>query len=170
MGPWRASFAAILGAAALAAPAPAAEVITGRVVSVHDGDTLAVLDATKVQHKIRLSGIDAPELGQPFGQASRQNLARLAFKRDARADCPKRDRYGRAVCRVLVDGRDVSLEQLRDGMAWHFKRYEHEQPAHERELYGGTEDAARAQRNGLWRDREPVAPWAWRASTREKRR
>lgn len=153
---------AILWAAVLVAPAASADVITGRVVSVHDGDTLTLLDASNVQHKVRLSGIDAPELGQPFGEVSRQNLARIAFKRDAHAACPKRDRYGRAVCRVLVDGRDVSLEQIRDGMAWHFKRYEGEQPPEERTRYGATELAARAQRSGLWQDPNAVEPWVWR--------
>jgi len=44
-----------------------AETITGRVVGIADGDTVTVLDAQKVQHKIRLAGIDAPEKAQPFG-------------------------------------------------------------------------------------------------------
>ena len=47
---------------------------TGRVVSVTDGDTVKVLDAKKVQHKIRLTGIDAPEKNQAFGNASKKHL------------------------------------------------------------------------------------------------
>ena len=53
--------------------------ITGKVVSVADGDTITVLDADKTQHKIRLNGIDAPEKAQPFGQRSKQSLSDLVF-------------------------------------------------------------------------------------------
>ena len=49
--------------------------IEGRIVGVHDGDTITLLDVDNRQHKIRLDGIDAPELGQPFGRASKQHLA-----------------------------------------------------------------------------------------------
>ena len=76
----------------------------GTVVGVADGDTLTLLDASHTQHRIRLDGIDAPERTQPYGQRARQSLAALAHGRVARADCPKVDRYGRAVCRVIVDG------------------------------------------------------------------
>ena len=53
--------------------------IEGRVVSVADGDTVTVLDAAKVQHKIRLSGIDAPEKAQAFGNRSKESLSDLVF-------------------------------------------------------------------------------------------
>lgn len=49
-----------------------AEVLTGHVVGVTDGDTITVLDAAKVQHKIRVAGIDAPEKKQAFGQVSKE--------------------------------------------------------------------------------------------------
>ena len=55
----------------------------GRVVGIHDGDTITLLDASKTQHKIRLAGIDAPELKQAFGTRSRQNLSNMAYDRDA---------------------------------------------------------------------------------------
>ena len=63
-----------------------AEIVTGRVVGVADGDTITVLDADKVQHKIRLAGIDAPEKKQPFGNRSKESLSELTFDKtvDAR--------------------------------------------------------------------------------------
>jgi len=62
----------VMAAAMLAAiPAAAAEPITGRVVSVHDGDTITVLTDGR-QVKVRLHGIDAPELGQAYGQAAKR--------------------------------------------------------------------------------------------------
>ena len=97
--------------------------IEGRIVGVHDGDSITLLDANNRQHKIRLDGIDAPELGQPFGRASRQHLAELLASREAVAECSKIDRFRRRVCRVLVGGADAGLEQVRAGMAWYCRRY-----------------------------------------------
>ncbi len=74
-----------------------AETIIGRVVGVADGDTITVLDANKVQHKIRLSGIDAPEKKQPFGNRSKESLSGLAFDKTVDVETSKRDRYGRQV-------------------------------------------------------------------------
>ena len=51
--------------------------ITGKVVSVTDGDTIKVLDSTSIQYKVRLTGIDAPERDQPYGDASREHLASI---------------------------------------------------------------------------------------------
>jgi len=90
--------------------------IEGRIVGVTDGDTITLLDADNRQHKIRLNGIDAPELGQPFGRASKLHLAELVANREAVAECSKTDRYGREVCRVLVGGADAGLEQLQAGL------------------------------------------------------
>ena len=70
--------------------------------SVADGDTITVLDASKVQYKIRLSGIDAPEKAQPFGDRSKQNLARMVFNKDVSIEWSKQDRYGRIVGKVMV--------------------------------------------------------------------
>ena len=89
----------------------------GTVVGIADGDTRTLLDAGKTTHRIRIDGIDAPERTQAHGQRARQSLADLSQGRTAHADCPKHDRYGRAVCRVTVDCVDVGLEQIRRG-AW----------------------------------------------------
>jgi endonuclease YncB( thermonuclease family) len=141
--------------------------LAGRVIAVADGDTITLLDADKRQHRIRLDGIDAPEKAQAFGDRSRQSLRALAHDHAAVAHCPKLDKYGRRVCRVLVDGQDVGLEQVRRGMAWHFKRYENEQTPDDRYAYAEAEAEARAERLGLWRDAEPEPPWAFRARKRE---
>ncbi len=141
-----------------------ADVVTikGYVVGVHDGDSITLLDANKRQHKIRLAGIDAPELGQPFGRASKQHLAELLANRDAVAECSKIDRYRRDVCRVVVGGVDAGLEQLRAGMAWFFRRYDKELPSDRRTLYAEAEAQAQSELRGLWAVAEPVPPWSWR--------
>ena len=75
--------------------------ITGKVVGVADGDTLTILDATNVQHKIRLADIDAPESGQPYGNRAKQRLRALVAGKSVTADCREKDKYGRDVCTVI---------------------------------------------------------------------
>lgn len=139
-----------------------AETVKGRVVGVADGDTITVLDADKVQHKIRLSGIDAPEKKQAFGNRSKESLSDLVFDKTVIVETEKRDRYGRQIGKVLVEGQDVNLVQVERGMAWFYRQYRSELSANDRRLYEAAEDAARAGRRGLWRDTEPVPPWDFR--------
>lgn len=133
------------------------------VVGISDGDTLTARcgEAEGAQTvTVRLAEIDAPEKAQPFGQRSRQALAALCFKRQARVSVQTKDRYGRSVARVECDGVDASAEQVRAGMAWVFDRY-----VKDRSLYA-LQDEARAAGRGLWADVAPVAPWEWRAVRR----
>ena len=101
----------------LAAPRAFADTLTGKVVKVANGDTVTILD-NNTQHKIRLQGIDAPERKQPFGNASRKHLATLVAGKEITVMWENRDRYGRIVRFVIVDGQDVNLAQVKVGMAW----------------------------------------------------
>jgi endonuclease YncB( thermonuclease family) len=76
--------------------------VEGIVVSVADGDTITVLDSDKVQHRVRIAGIDAPEKGQPFGNASRKRMSELVARKEVRVEFDKYDRYGRIVGKVWV--------------------------------------------------------------------
>ena len=138
--------------------------IAGRVVSVADGDTITVLDDAKTQYKVRLDAIDAPELGQPFGQASKKALSEMVFGQDVVVIRKTTDRYGRTVGHVLIDGRDVNLAMLEAGMAWHYKEYD------KNKRLAAAEIAAKEAKIGLWRDGGAVAPWDWRAAARTKRK
>lgn len=143
-----------------------AQTITGKVVSVADGDTITVLDEQLVQHKIRLAGIDAPERKQPFGQRAREHLSILVAGRVVSVPSEKQDRYGRTVGVVLVDGRDANLAMVQAGFAWHYKKYEAEQVKSDRLLYSRAETETKAAGHGLWSDAEPIAPWDWRSGRR----
>jgi len=140
--------------------------IEGKVVAVQDGDTITVLDASKKQHRIRFAGIDAPERGQPFGNAAKERLSELVFRQAVIADCYKKDRYRREICRVFRNGADIALEMIRAGYAWHFKRYADEQTPEERARYELAENEARLRKRGLWRDTDPLPPWEWRRGRR----
>ena len=80
----------------------------------------------------------------------------------------KRDRYGRIVGRVEVDGRDVNLDQLREGSAWVYLQYIRELTKTDQRLYLDAEKQARNDSLGLWQDHQPEPPWEWRKTTRSR--
>lgn len=139
-----------------------AEVLPGHVVGVSDGDTITVLDDMNRRHVIRLMGIDAPEKKQAFGQKAKQSLSELVFDKDVSITWFKKDRYGRTVGKVLVKDIDVCLEQIRRGLAWHYKQYEREQSIEDRTRYAEAERSARVARVGLWIDEHPTEPSKFR--------
>ena len=142
--------------------ANATNVLQGLVVGVSDGDSLTLLDAEKRQHKIRLQGIDAPEMKQAYGQKSKESLSKLVFNKTIKVHWSKKDRFGRTVGQVMLADIDICLEQVRRGMAWHFKDYQDEQSEKDRELYDRAETQAREQRLGLWQDAAPIEPSVFR--------
>lgn len=101
--------------------------------------------------KVRLAGIDAPEKAQDFGSASKKHHSDKVFGRTATVEWTKMDKYGRVIGRVLLDGDDVCLEQVRAGLAWHYKAYAKELAKSQRLAYSAAEDQARLDKAGLWR-------------------
>lgn len=140
--------------------------MTGKIVQVSDGDTINIL-IDRQTHRIRLASIDAPETahgsarpGQPFGEASRRNLADYVAGKTVTLICYEKDRYGRDVCDVPVDDTTANRLQVEKGMAW-----ANQQGAgkflRDRSL-PELEKQARAQKLGLWSEPNAVAPWVWR--------
>lgn len=136
-----------------------AATIEGMVVGIVDGDTITVQDARNVRHRIHLAGIEAPRKFQAYGQRAKDSLSSLVFRLQVSVQTSKRDKYGRELGKVLVGGRDASLEQIKSGFAWHSKAYEGQQSPEDRRAYAAAEAEARTQRAGLWRDAHPVPPW-----------
>jgi endonuclease YncB( thermonuclease family) len=145
------------------------DVLRGRVVRIADGDTITLLDSLNAQHRIRLQGIDAPESHQDFGAQSKKSLSDMIFDKQVAAVCDKTDQYGRQVCKIMLDDKDINLEQVKAGMAWHYKEYEREQSADDRELYAHAEDEARRARRGLWVNANPVEPSEFRRTEKRER-
>ena len=141
--------------------------LTGRTVRVTDGDTIVILSDGNVQHKIRLQGIDAPERKQAFGTKSKEHLSDSVAGKFVIVEYGKRDRYGRVIGKVLVGGKDVCLEQIIAGFAWHYKKYQNEQTASDRQRYADAENEARDAKRGLWQDPHAIAPWDYRAAKRK---
>ena len=90
----------------------------------------------------------------------------MVFSKRVIVEYDKQDRYGRTLGKVLVGGRDACLEQVRAGLAWHYKYYENEQSPEDRRAYAQAEVEARAARRGLWADANPVPPWDFRNGRR----
>lgn len=127
----------------------------GTVVGIADGDTFKLLTPAKEQSKIRLSEIDTPERGQPFGTWAKQQLAAMIFQKDVAILVVDVDRYGRTVGRVYVGDLDVNAELVHIGAAWVYDKY-----ATDASLYVLQEEAIKEGR-GLW-SQPAVAPWEWR--------
>ena len=141
-----------------------------QVQHLSDGDSFVVRTEDGRRIPIRLSAIDAPEKIQPFGDASRRSLRSLIDGKSLTIFPIKRDPYGRTVAKVLVSDQDIGLEQIRAGMAWHYRRYESEQSPVDRRDYAAAERRARAERVGLWADEGPVPPWRFREEQRRGQR
>jgi endonuclease YncB( thermonuclease family) len=153
-----------------------ADTLQGKVVKVADGDTVTIIDDNGKKHRIRLAGIDAPERGQPYGDVSTQGLVELVSGKTVTIEYEKRDRYKRVVGKVLVDPPgevfcmaldcvkkiDAGLEQIKVGLAWHYKKYQSEQSKEDREAYSEAENIARGKQSGLWKGKEVIPPWNWR--------
>lgn len=141
--------------------------LEGRVVRVADGDTFTLLVGTD-QKRVRMASIDAPEVGkdrerpgQPFAQASKDGLARLIAGKQLRLSCYERDHYGRDVCDVLLDDGDTAnRKQVAAGLAW--ANMEGKGKFMRDPALPALEQQARRARLGVWRDDNPVQPWAWR--------
>ena len=125
------------------------------VVGVYDGDTITVRTTETI--KIRLHGIDSPELKQPFGQASKQALSGLVFGKNVTVKPDKKDRYGRTIARVETDGQDVSTTMVETGMVHWYQQY----AKHDTELQS-AQTKAKSAKLGVWSVPDAIAPWEFR--------
>lgn len=139
--------------------------LTGRVVRVGDGDTITVEDPSGKAWKVRLVGIDAPELAQPFGEHSRESLFRMTRGKTVRVRWQEQDQFDRVLGEVYLGDQNVNEAQVRAGCAW---KYLHANSA----ALASAERAARASKAGLWAHENPTPPWEFRRNEprRERRR
>lgn len=140
--------------------------------STRDGDTLLVraddtirdLTGCDLTCKVRLFGIDCPELDQPYGIPARDRL------KDMLSDYPfvslgvrDVDQYGRLVAEIIVDDFVVNTQLLAEGYAVAYRRWLREK----RSEYLQAERIARSHKLRFWSQDKIVTPKQWR---RDKRR
>ena len=135
-------------------PAPTASVTWWRCIGVTDGDTFTCLDTAGKQQKVRISEIDAPELGQPYGRNARDKLAELVFGKSLAVIPIRSTADGLVICKVSVDGKDIGREMVVAGAAW-------TEPQSESPLIKDQQDAQKGKR-GLWSEASPTPPWEFR--------
>ena len=133
-----------------------AETLSGRVISVTDGDTVVFLTGGN-ELRVRLTEIDAPENDQPFGDEATAMLADMVSQDLVTLESEGTDRYGRTLGRFYVGDLDVNREMVRQGGAWVYRDYMTDA------TFLDDEAAARAEGAGD----APVEPWAWRRGDRD---
>jgi micrococcal nuclease len=116
------------------------------------------LVAEKQLLRIRLAFCDAPEKKQAFGTRAKQAMSEMVFGKDIELRQHAIDRYGRTVAQVFVDGKDVSLEMLRQDFAWVYDRYITEASTEVQETYRKAQEEAKAEQRGLWNDPNSIPP------------
>jgi len=127
-----------------------------RVEYVHDGDTVTCIDEANRPQRIRLVGIDSPELNQPFGREATSALRQKLGGGSVRVEGSARDQHGRLLGTLWVDERNINREMVSDGWAWVFGGY-----APDPDLLD-AETAARTAHRGLWSDPRSRPPSEWR--------
>ena len=137
----------------------AADTITGKVVSVSDGDTITVLDSNKTQHKIRLYGVDCPESHQDYGSKAKEFTSGLVFGKEVSVKVMDTDRYGRNVGVVNVGSMVLNEELLKNGMAWYYAQYCKSSFCSQWSQY---QEEAKNRKAGLWSMSNPTPPWEFR--------
>ena len=131
--------------------------LSGKVISVKDGDTIDILYNNK-KLTIRLAHIDCPEKKQPYGQAAKQFVSDKCFGQTVTIRHNNEyDRSKRLIGEVILsDNENLNKSLVKAGLAWHFKKYSTDNS------YAVLEQEARKQRIGIWSEPNPVAPWEWR--------
>lgn len=135
----------------------------GKITAIKDGDTFKVLyDGS--EKTIRLAHIDCPEKKQPFGTRAKWFASQLCFGKIVIVKTEgKTDRYNRIIGEIILqDGTNVNKELVKNGFAWHFKKYSKNME------YANLEISAKEKKIGLWQEENPIAPWEWR-KLRKKR-
>lgn len=137
---------------------------SAHVRKIIDGDSIVVTDGTK-DITVRLWGIDTPEYRQAYSKAAKKYTAKLLANSEISLEVMDWDKYGRMVALVkMQNGKYANEELIRAGYAWVHKYYCKEPVC---ETWKRYEKNARKKRLGLWREKNPVAPWIWKRKHRK---
>jgi micrococcal nuclease len=137
---------------------------TYKVIGIKDGDTVSLLMDGK-EKTVRLAHIDCPEKKQPYGTKAKEMISELCFGKMVRLKGDgNSDRNGRLIAElILPNGVNINKTLVKNGLAWHFKKYSKDQS------YAKLEIEARNKKVGLWKEKDPIAPWKWRKMPKEEK-
>lgn len=129
--------------------------LVGKIIDISDGDTCTLLDNNGKKHKIRLNGIDAPEIGQKYGKESKAFLEQKALNKFASIEVIDIDQYNRTLGVIIVDNVDINKAMLRNGYAWQY-RFNNDAE------YSNLIKQAKQERLNIWSEQSPIDPYIWR--------
>lgn len=133
------------------------EEFSGQVIDVVDGDTIEVMHLGKPE-RVRLHGVDCPELGQPYGKRAKQYTTTHTLRKMITVIVDETDEQGRTVGQVILpDMSNLNLVILSAGLGWW-----HGADDPEDQILKDVQRSARSAGRGLWSDPAPVPPWEWR--------
>ena len=130
----------------------------GKVVAVNSGDVITIYNLNRPV-RVKLMGIDAPEMDQAFGDVAKKHLADLVFEKSVLVEYAGIASDSSLTGRVLLNDADIGAQMIRDGAAWFDQSNSNRLSANDREVYEQSEQAARGEKRGLWQQENPVAPW-----------
>lgn len=132
------------------------ESVNAFVIGISSGDTIIVSLSDNKQIKVRLEGIDCPELDQVYGDSAKMATVALCYKKNVRIEKTGLDTYGRTLAFIYIDDVCINKELIRLGMAWQYAQYNNDPELKK------LEAEARKNKVGLWREENPIAPWDFR--------
>lgn len=135
-----------------------AATLFGRVIEVNSGDVITIFNLNRPV-RIKLLGVDAPEVDQPFGEVAKKHLSDLVYDRSVVVEYSGIAADSSLRGRVLLNNSDIGAQMIRDGAAWFDPNNQERLSPMDREVYRHSEQAARNERRGLWQAENPVAPW-----------
>lgn len=130
----------------------------GKVIEVNSGDVITISNLNRPV-RVRLLGVDAPEMDQTFGDVSKKHLSELVFDKSVLVEYSGISADSSLTGRVLLNNADIGAQMIRDGAAWFDVNNVSRLSGSDREVYQQSELAARSERRGLWQTENPTAPW-----------
>lgn len=131
------------------------ESIVGKVTRVSDGDTVILIDNKGEKKKIRLDGIDAPEIGQEYGDESKEFVEKLVLNKKVKIKVIGIDKYNRILGVVYLDSLNVNEELLANGLAWQYHYNENQK-------YAELVESAKKRKLNIWSRGNSIDPYNWR--------
>ena len=130
----------------------------GKVIEVNSGDVITIFNLNRPV-RVKLLGVDAPEMNQAFGDVAKKHLSDLVFDKAVLVHYSGISADQSLTGTVLLNDADIGAQMIRDGAAWFDQHNGDRLAATDREVYQQSEQAARAERRGLWQQANPTAPW-----------
>lgn len=132
------------------------------LIRVIDGDTIVIANIeTREKIRVRLYGIDCPEMNQPYGVEAKEILIKHIEDSPLEVKELSTGKYGRKICKIKVKGIYLSEILLLNGLAWVYEKY---YKGNEYQVY---QKYAKNNKRGIWSQNNPIPPWKWRRGKRQ---